>query len=271
MQEQETETTANMNRDLPGQVDDHVLKRAKIRENQLVQSHYSRIYCSRSLEYEELISYEDHAGNLLPTLLQLMATQGAGLLKETVAVDLGCGTGRLSRLLSPHLGFIVGFDAELHMVASARKLTHAPNVGYAVAEHASIPLACKSVDFVLEGWAFLHTVSSRPDSWRTILGKYLEEASRVLKPGGMIVLVETLGTGYREPTPNEKQRLFSDWIEKAHNFKHLSIHTDYEFPSIPDAIRICSYFFKEEVLKRVRACESPIVPECTGIWCRAKQ
>mmetsp|Transcript_113010 Transcript_113010/g.225027 ORF Transcript_113010/g.225027 Transcript_113010/m.225027 type:complete len:261 (-) Transcript_113010:4-786(-) len=260
-----------MKRDISNQTDNPCLKRTSIREFSLVQSHYSSIYCSRGLEYEELISYEDYAGNLLRTLLQLVGEQSDGPLKRKVAADLGCGTGRLSRLLSSHLGFIFGFDAEPHMVAIAQKLTPVPNVCYAVSEHARIPLASQSTDLVVEGWAFLHTVSSRPDTWRSILAKYLDEVSRVLRPGGMIVLVETLGTGHKEPTPTEKQRQFSDWLMQEHDFKHTSIRTDYEFPSIPDAIRICSSFFKEEVLERVRACESSVVPECTGIWCRVKQ
>lgn len=260
-----------MQRDIFSQTDNVCPKKTTTREFELVQSHYSRVYCSRGLEYEELISYEDHAGNLIPALLQLLGTQNDRPVGKQVAVDLGCGTGRLSRLLSSHLGFIFGFDAEPHMVAIARKLTPVPNVGYAVAEHANIPLASQSADLVVEGWAFLHTVSSRPDSWRSILEKYLDEANRVLRPGGMIVLVETLGTGYKEPTPTDKQRQFSDWLVQKHDFKHTSIRTDYKFPSIPDAIRICSSFFKEEVLERVRACESSVVPECTGIWCRVKE
>ncbi|MEV6826280.1 class I SAM-dependent methyltransferase [Amycolatopsis sp. NPDC051102] len=50
------------------------------------------------------------------------------LTPDDVVLDLGCGTGQLTRVLAPRAGAVLGMDPEPAMLAQARQATAAPNV-----------------------------------------------------------------------------------------------------------------------------------------------
>ena len=85
------------------------------------------------------------------------------------------------------------------------------------------------------------------------------------------MLVETLGTGQIDAAPiSRKHEAFFNWLEQERRLVRCVIRTDYKFSSVDEAIRICSSFFKPEVIDRVRTLSSPVIPECTGLWFRSK-
>ncbi|MEV4056509.1 class I SAM-dependent methyltransferase [Amycolatopsis sp. NPDC049688] len=50
------------------------------------------------------------------------------LTRDDVVLDLGCGTGQLTRVLAPRAGAVLGMDPEPAMLAQARQATAEPNV-----------------------------------------------------------------------------------------------------------------------------------------------
>jgi hypothetical protein len=44
------------------------------------------------------------------------------------------------------------------------------------------------------------------------------------------------------------------------------IRTDYEFASVEEAVTLTRFFFGDELALQVQTANSPIVPECTGLW-----
>ena len=76
-------------------------------------SDYKRIYFSRAEEYERLVNREDHRGNLKPALAHIRPLSGLDV------VELGAGTGRITRLLAPEVKCISAFDISPHMLAVA--------------------------------------------------------------------------------------------------------------------------------------------------------
>ena len=62
---------------------------------------------------------------------------------------------------------------------------------------------CRSVrawaDFAIEGWAFLQIAVWHPQDWQVQLDRALDEMQRVVRPGGKMILIETLGTGESVP------------------------------------------------------------------------
>ncbi|WP_410641882.1 class I SAM-dependent methyltransferase [Amycolatopsis sp. lyj-346] len=52
------------------------------------------------------------------------------LTRDDVVLDLGCGTGQLTRALAPRAGAVLGMDPEPAMLAQARQATAEPNVGW---------------------------------------------------------------------------------------------------------------------------------------------
>jgi trans-aconitate methyltransferase len=52
------------------------------------------------------------------------------LTRDDVVLDLGCGTGQLTRVLAPSIGAVLGMDPEPAMLAQARQATAEPNVSW---------------------------------------------------------------------------------------------------------------------------------------------
>lgn len=96
-----------------------------------------------------------------------------GLRPGARIVDLGCGTGTFTRLLSDRGYSIQGVDLSPKLVARARE-TH-PHVDFLEGDIESLPLADRNVDGVLLSSVLHHL----PDP-----SKCAAEVYRILKPGG---------------------------------------------------------------------------------------
>ncbi|WP_410574075.1 class I SAM-dependent methyltransferase [Amycolatopsis sp. cmx-4-61] len=57
-------------------------------------------------------------------------TAAFSLTREDVVLDLGCGTGQLTRALAPRVGAVLGMDPEPAMLTQARLATTEPNVSW---------------------------------------------------------------------------------------------------------------------------------------------
>ena len=105
--------------------------------------------------------------------------QAAGLGNGMRIVDLGCGSGRLASAL--HRGMdvsYVGIDIVQALLDYAR--SKAPKYQFLLHRGLSIPQEANSADMVSAFSLFTHLLQA--ESYL-----YLEEAARVLKPGGKVV------------------------------------------------------------------------------------
>ncbi|MFG3436115.1 class I SAM-dependent methyltransferase [Nonomuraea sp. NPDC047897] len=100
-------------------------------------------------------------------------------------LDVGCGTGYLTRVLAPLIGpagQVVGVDPAPSMVEHARRRAPA-NCSYAVGVGQALDLADESFDVVVTSLAVHHM----PEGER---GAAVREMFRVLRPGGRLLVVE---------------------------------------------------------------------------------
>ncbi|GIK57202.1 MAG: class I SAM-dependent methyltransferase [Chloroflexi bacterium] len=220
---------------------------------------FKEIYATQAERYERLVMREDVDSNLLKAL------QTIHPLAQADVVEFGAGTGRLTCLLASLVKSIHAYDESAAMLAVAeRKLQVGgwQNWRTAVADHRSIPLSDQSADIAIEGWAFGHFVGWHPANWREEAGRALAEMKRLLRPGGLMILIETLGTGFETPTPPEQLRPFYHWLETEHHFHHTWIRTDYHFASQEEATELLGFFFGPEMATGAQI----RFPECTGLW-----
>jgi ubiquinone/menaquinone biosynthesis C-methylase UbiE len=229
------------------------------------------VYEKHADQYERLIRREDYQNNLLAAIQDYFP-----LNKNVDVVEFGAGTGRLTRLLAPHVRSIKAFDSSAHMLEVAEeslrgmKLT---NWETGVADHRHIPVADASADLVISGWSFCYLAIWGGSNWQLDLQAGLDEIQRILRPGGtnaqkgMVLIIESLGTGMEKPRPPEHLRAYFDWLTEA-GFERGWTRTDYRFESLEEAVELSTFFFGEEMGQEVREKNWLILPECTGIWWR---
>ena len=221
-----------------------------------------RVYREDAERYDRLVSREDHEGNLLPALRRIAPLEGS------TVVDLGAGTGRLTRLLAPVAGRIVGLDLSPAMLRVAQAwLGGWPGAPWAlaVADHRALPLRTTSADVVVAGWTVCYTVLWTGEAWREHLARALDEMARIARPGGAQIIIETLGTGNETPEAPEALRGYYDALAAA-GFASTWVRTDYRFASVAEAEALIGFFFGPALAGRVARQRMLVVPECTGIW-----
>jgi ubiquinone/menaquinone biosynthesis C-methylase UbiE len=227
---------------------------------------FELIFNRHAEEYHELVSAEDWQGNLPRALAEITSFEG-----KTV-IELGAGTGRVTTILARWAGKVLAFDVSRHMLDKATSNMQSQgltNVTVAVADNKSIPLADASADVVIEGWSFGYTVSQRQSYWRNEADSLISESMRLLRPGGTLIIVETLGTGFRMPAaPGSVLPVFYGYLERQLGFAASWVRTDYRFHSLTEARRLVELFFGRMVDYDLVAERNVIVPECTGIWWR---
>jgi ubiquinone/menaquinone biosynthesis C-methylase UbiE len=212
--------------------------------------------------YQDLIDKEDFQGNLLPALEKIISLDGLDV------VDLGAGTGRLTGLLAPRVKSIHAYDLSPHMLEVAA--VQLRNKGFqnwaaAAADHRWIPQKSRTADLIISGWSFCYLVVWHEVSWRKDLSKGLQEMTRLLRPGGALIIIETLGTGTTEPIVAENLAGYYKYLETS-GFRHSWIRTDYQFESREEAASLVDFFFGHEMLSKISPGNKPVLPECTGIW-----
>ena len=126
---------------------------------------------------------------------QLAALAPSGYpLRRDLAIDFGCGAGRLSRALATHFEKVIGIDVSASMISSARRL-NADVANIEFRENAAADLAGiddGSVDFVFSHITLQHIPTA------LAIG-YVDEFLRVLAPGGVAVFqfVDTSDASWR--------------------------------------------------------------------------
>jgi ubiquinone/menaquinone biosynthesis C-methylase UbiE len=227
---------------------------------------WDTLYTHHGEAYENLVAAEDYQGNLLPAIERIQ------LLDGTVAAEFGCGTGRVTALLAGRVKRLHAFDLSRPMLDIAKRKLGRPGWGgvtLAQADSRCMPARSGWADLAVEGWSFLHITVAHLDDWQAQLGRALDEMERAVRPGGKLILIETLGTGETEPNPAERFRPVYDWLERERGFAPSWIRTDYRFPS-PDPVRdVVVPLFGEAMLERLIPDPAGFVlPECTGLWRR---
>lgn len=227
----------------------------------------AEVYAKRASEYEALVSHEDYHGNILRAIREITRLHGLDVL------DLGAGTGRLACLLAPYARSVVALDLSRHMLGVARgKLQETsarsqPPVRWlaAASDHRFLPLPAHSSDLIVSGWSVSYLAVWFPGEWRAQTEAWLTEVRRVLRAGGQVILLESLGTGNKLPERLPHLENFYGWLDEQ-RFQFDWIRTDYQFESPEAASRAAGFFFGAELEVRILQERLTVLPECTGVW-----
>lgn len=138
----------------------------------------ARYFREKASHWHEIRSLHVPEQEVEEALLDLLPARIEDLL------DIGTGTGRMLELLAPRVARALGIDASREMLAVARnnldKAGH-PHCRVRQADMYQLPLPADSFDTVI-----IHQVLHYAESPAAVLA----EASRVLRPGGVMLIVD---------------------------------------------------------------------------------
>jgi SAM-dependent methyltransferase len=97
-----------------------------------------------------------------------------------VALEIGCGLGRICLALGSRFDRVIGYDISAEMLAQARALVPDERIDLRLTDGTSLPgTPDRSVDLVVSFTVFQHIPSV------SVIEGYIREAGRVLRPGGV--------------------------------------------------------------------------------------
>lgn len=219
------------------------------------------IYDRHADRYDELVRAEDADGKFRAFMAEIVP-QGAAV------VEFGTGTGRVTSIYAEKAGSILCRDRSAHMLARARENLSpwSEKIRFVEADNLDEFPEGGLFDVAIEGWAFGHTVIDRADALEETVDTLVSRLLSALKPGGVAVIVETLGTNAASPgAPDPRLAAFYGRLEGKHGFGRTVIATDYLFPDAETARRVMGFFFGPTMEASVKTGR---VPEFSGAWTR---
>jgi ubiquinone/menaquinone biosynthesis C-methylase UbiE len=225
---------------------------------------YDHLFADQAEKYDRFVAAEDFQGNLVQTLKRL-----GRLNREQTVADLGTGTGRIAFLLAPIVRHVYGIEpvgGMLRVSESKKQKLGVKNVDFLPGEHKDLPLPDNSIDLIVEGWTFVYAFSSTYPEWRYEFEAIVREMKRVLRPGGAVVLIETMGFLHIWDEVPGPTALLYDYFEKEVGLRKSMIRTDYKFANIEEAVDLGTFFFGDEIGAEIRKIGELVVPEATAIW-----
>jgi len=129
-------------------------------------------------------------------------------LHGKIGLDAGCGKGRYTRFLAPHLDALVALDGSSAVEAAARNLAPYPNVVVVRADLRTVPVAPGSIDIVV-CLGVLHHLEDPQAGFRSLV--------RLLAPDGRILVYL-----YSRPAGFGARRLA---LSTAAAFRALTVRT----------------------------------------------
>ena len=131
------------------------------------------------------------ANDVLPDMHTICGGQRSPL--DLRALEIGCGVGRMTRMLARIFGHVTGIDISEEMIARARQNTaDLTNVDLVVGDGCTLPgLADASYDYAFSFIVFQHIPSYE------VIASYCREVFRVLRPGSLFKFQVQGGAGVR--------------------------------------------------------------------------
>lgn len=223
------------------------------------------IYEKHADRYDGMVQAEDYQGNLKKLLWDQVNWEASTVL------EAGVGTGRVTRIYAEQVISAVCCDRSRHMLdfAAKKMAHHGDKFTFIVADNLDFPKFDVKFDVYIQGWSFGHSIMdcTSQEEVDSTIRLLVENAEKNIRPGGKVILIETLGTNADNPKPpKEKLAYFYEKLEQQYQFTRHAVRTDLKYESVEDAAYHLGFFFGDEMGENIKKSGSPIIPEWTGVW-----
>jgi demethylmenaquinone methyltransferase/2-methoxy-6-polyprenyl-1,4-benzoquinol methylase len=151
-------------------------------------------------------------------------TELAGVREGERALDLACGTGDIALLLRQRGGHVVGLDVTYRMLQLARAKTPGDPLRLVTGDMMALPFASATFDLVTTGYGLRNVPALAPA---------VEEAARVLKPGGRMLSLD-----FNRPENPAVRAAYLGYLWAVGGALGWLLHRDPEtYRYIPESIR----------------------------------
>ena len=198
-------------------------------------SEKSASYYSESDVYHKFSQAEDYL-NLVENYLR-------NEVKNKDVLDLGCGNGKYLSLLENYCQALYGLDLSSEQLA----LIHKKEI-VICADASAIPLQSESLDLIYSCWMF----GTILDEEKRL--KAINEAKRVIKLGGKIILVENSEFSEfekirgRTQDPLKRTEKYNEWLFSQNFILKTQLDTYFKFPNEQEANTVFRQIWKDRFL-----------------------
>lgn len=156
---------------------------------------------------------------------ELAATLAALAPDRALAVDVGCGSGQLTRALAGHFDAVVGVDVSAAQLAEAAR---DPCITYVVGSSDALPVPDGSAALV---------VAAQAAHWFD-LPRFYAEVRRAARPGGVVALVSYGPMELSGPLSDRFRRFYWDELHRFWPPERAHVESGYRdlpfpFPELP--------------------------------------
>ncbi|WP_426450964.1 class I SAM-dependent methyltransferase [Paenibacillus sp. S-38] len=218
------------------------------------------IYQTEAHQYHRLIAAQPDLSGVIE---EICPYRGLDIL------DLGAGSGRLTCSLLPLARTVTAADlspAMLEELVSQAPSAYLSRLKTLTADHRHVPLASQSFDLIVSGWSLCYLADNHIPVWESNLERMMDEIVRLLRPGGTVILFETMGTGCEVPEPPDFLHGYYAQLQERYGFHHRRIRTDYAFGSPQEAEELMRFFFGDALGDQTARRGDPLVTEWAGVW-----
>ncbi len=177
------------------------------------QSHHDHVEKQFSSQASEYLTSTVHASG---QDLQRLAVRLADYPDASV-LDMGCGAGHASFVAAQNVSTVVAYDLSAHMldvVAQAAEARQLKNITTRQGYVESLPFADNAFDIVISRYSAHH--------WHDV-GAALREVNRVLKPGGLLIVMDVMSPGH------PVRDIWLQTVEALRDTSHIRNHASGEW------------------------------------------
>lgn len=195
-------------------------------------------------DYYEIFSIAEDGENKVSGYLKEIA-------KDKTILDAGCGTGKFLKQLEQVANKYIGIDLSNYQLDKAKQKSNKTTSDFICSNLSNIPLDNNSVDLIISTWV-LGTITDLTER-----DKCLNELKRVLKPNGIIILVENDENSefeeIRGRTKDNRTKDYNKWILSNGFIEEKKINTYFYFDSLEIAKECFKIIYGDKVSSKIKS------------------